>query len=134
VFSSNCISLFGTVTVNVLVLCKWYPLLCSCTPGSSKSRILLAVIYQYRPPYYICSHSWIQKPGRLWCHTCLGYRAYIIWKWAGPFMPSCPYLSFSSSVGLTRPSFLREVMLKHYLLTRWILQYCVIFIVIHSAN
>ena len=134
VFSSNCMSLFSTVTVTVLVLCKWYPSLSSCTPGNSKPRILLAVIYQYTPPYYICKHPWIQKPGRLWCHTCLGYWAYKLWKWTGPSMPSCPYLSFSSSVGLTCPSFLREVMLKQFLLTRWILQYCVIFIVIRPAS
>ena len=124
---------YFTVIVTVLILCKWYPSLYSCKLGNSKPRILLAVIYQYTPPYYICSHSWIQKPGRPWCHTCLGYRAYTLWKWAGPSMPSCPYFSFSSSVGLTCPSsFLCEVMLKHFLLTRWIMQYCVIFIVMFS--
>jgi hypothetical protein len=30
-------------------------------------------------------------------------------------------------VGLTHPSFLHEVVSEHFLLTRWILQYCAIY-------
>jgi hypothetical protein len=81
----------------------WYPLLSSCAPRISKLRFLLVVICQCIPPCYICSHSWTQKPDRLWCHTYLVYWAYILWNWASHSMQSWPHLLFLSLLGLIHP-------------------------------
>ena len=50
------------------------------------------MICESTPPRYICSHSWTQKLGRLWCHTCLVYQTYTLWKQASPSTQSCPHL------------------------------------------